>query len=224
MPYTSLDHATVPHDSLESVEEMPQPLDSDVVEPNLNSVHGVDRPFACHVPPPALFRRPRPTPASDDTPSVASSARDVAHHLSNETSFGLAATLEEISLKQSGNQFSSVLASCKIVCQQFADCSHRFSELCDIFTGADLNAAVIQLNGCGQREISNVEHEDESCFMPVFDLRQQCHRFEQMRHAVFNVFSVFNGNFTCRDIQRCFSTKSAEKAFEVPTSIHLQPC
>ena len=115
MPYTSLDHATVPHDSLESVEEMPQPLDSDVVEPNLNSVHGVDRPFACHVPPPALFRRPRPTPSSDDTSSVASSARDVAHHLSNETSFGLAATLEEISLKQSGNQFSSVLASCKIV-------------------------------------------------------------------------------------------------------------
>ena len=204
MPYTSLDHATVPHDSLESVEEMPQPLDSDVVEPNLNSVHGVDRPFACHVPPPAFFRCPRPTPSSD-TRSVASSARDVAHHLSKETSCGLAATLEEISLKQSGNQFSSVLAPCKIVIQQFADCSHRFSELCEIFTGADLNAAVIQMNGCGQREISNMEHEDASCFMPVFDLRQQCHRFEQMRHTVFNVFSVFNWNFTCRDIQNMFT-------------------
>jgi hypothetical protein len=44
----------------------------------------------------------------------------------------------------------------------------------------DLNAAVIQLNGCGQHEISNMERDDESCFMPVFDLRQQCHRFEQM--------------------------------------------
>ena len=221
LPFTSLDHATLSHDSLESLEEMPQLLDSDVVEPNLNSVHGVDRPFACHVPLPAFFRCPRPTSSSDDIPSVASSARDAAHHSSNETSFGLAAILEEISLKQSGNQFSSVLVPCKIAFQQFADCSHRFSELCDIFTGVDLNTTVIQLNGCGQHEISNMEHEEESRFMPVFDLRQQCHRFEQMRHAVFDVFSVFNWNFTCRDIQNMFTECCMDGVF--PLSRQRKP-
>jgi len=51
--------------------------------------------------------------------------------------------------------------------------------------------------------------------MPVFDLRQQCHRFEQMRHAVFNVFSVFNGNFTCRDIQNMFTECCMDGVFQL---------
>ena len=70
IPFTSLDHAPVSHDSVESLEEMPQLLDSDVVGPNLNSVHGVDRPFASHFPLPAFFRCLRPTSSSDDIPSV----------------------------------------------------------------------------------------------------------------------------------------------------------
>ena len=211
MPFTLLDHASISHDS---AEEMPQLLDSDIAEPNLNSVHGVDPPFACHVPLPAFFRCPRPISCTDDIRSVASSARDVAHNLSHETSLGLAAILEEINLEQSGNQFSSVLVPCKVSFEQFADCSHRFSELCEIFTGVSTNTAVIELNGYSQLEISNVEYKDELRPMLVFDLHQQCHRFEKMRHAVFDVFSMFNWNFTCRDVQNMFAEGCMDGVFQ----------